>query len=495
MRRLALVATLALFTASCNGDGDVVPNPNTYQLVAPDVVDLRQDSTVALRSLGFVVVRNGTDTLPGASSTSLPRLSYFPENTDVAIVDPVGVVRGIGPGTTNIRVTGYDQEHVFTVNVREYRATSVILRALSNANGGARPVATRFDTATFYALPGNSNSTRLEGLVLVNNDTVFCNYCPTKNPARVNQRIVVIRSLDTTKVTVSNAGTPTSQSSTGTTGFGITPQDTTSTPVGVVMEVPSDDLADTVWLKFSLRPIDSIVVSPGSRQVPATFPSVGVVTQTYPGDTVQANIARSDVENFDANVTMRARIFSIPGTPGAGTASFITVSATSRPFLPTITWESALDGYLTINGVGGVVGMCEFIGRTGCVAPTRPASGGQSSAVRTQQARDSLVITCSDNGSGKRLPGLKVDGTPVSTPIRFNPPTNLPANRGFYRNSACPPVGGAPGPNIPMPGAYCTTADATDRFSTCTVWIRASITDPVTLRVITYYYRINIRAD
>jgi hypothetical protein len=498
LRHTAALAAVLFMASSCGGEDPALPNPNTYQLLAPQTVDLRQDSTVSLRLLGFVVVRNGTDTVPGITADALPRLSYFPENTDVAIVDPVGIVRAIGPGQTRVRVTGYDLETTITVNVRPYTATSVILRVLSGPNGGVRPIAQRTDTGTFYALPANSGSSRLEGLVLVGNDTVFCNYCPTKTPARVNQRIVVLSSLDTMLARVTNAGTPTSQSSTGTTGFAVTPVDTTSESVGIVMNVPSDGMADTVWLRFSLRPIDSIVVTPGSRPVNATFPSVGTVLQTYPGDSLSANIIRSDVENFDANLIYRSRILSIPAPPGtaAPMTTWISVTATSRPFLPIITWESALEGYLTINGVGGVVGACEFIGRTGCVAPTRTAGGGQNAAQRTQAARDSLVITCTDNGTGKRLPGLKQDGvSPVSTPIQFNPPTNIIGGRGMYRVSSCPPVGGFPGPNIPMPGAFCTSADATDRYSTCTVWIRAKVTDPVTQRLLIYYYRINIRLD
>ncbi len=508
MRRIALFTMIgATIVLGCGDDDTNSPaNPHSYQLIGPTQISLRQDSTVALRTLGFVVVKDGTDTLEGGSATALPRLSYFPENTDVAIVDPLGVIRGIGPGSTSIRVTGYDLETTLNVEVRPYPATQVILRVLSFPNGGARTVATRFDTGTFYALPSSSASMRLEGLVLVDTsvaqnrpDTVFCNYCAAATPARVNQRIVVLTSLDTTKATVTNATAPTTQagsSGTGSTGFGIVSEDTTSTPVGIVMTVPSDGKADTVWLKFALRPIDTIVVTPGSRPVPADPPSVGTVNRTYPGDTLSANIARSDLENFDANLIYRSRIFSIPATPGPGTGSFITVSSTSRPFLPTVTWESALEGYLTINSVGGVVGSCEFIGRTGCVAPTRTSAPPLSAAQRTQAARDSLVITCTDNGSGKRLPGLKQDGVnPVTSPILFNPPTTMVGGRGMYRNSACLPVGGFPGPNIPMPGAFCTTADAADRFSTCTVWIRATITDPVTLRVIRYHYRINVRVE
>ena len=513
-RTASLLVVCASIALGCGDDNNPVANPHSYELVAPtDEISLRQDSTVALRSLGFVVRRNGTDTVVGANATSLPRLSYFPENVDIAIVDAFGLIRATGPGTTRVRITGYDKELTLTINVRPYKATQAILRVLSRADGGVRATAQRTDTGTFYALPSSAASARLETLVIVDTatatgtlpDTVFCNYCPTKSgaAARIAQRIVTYRSLDPTKLTIANPGDPVTQAGTGTTGIGITALDTSSTPVGVVMEVPSDGLSDTVWLKLALRPIDTLIVSPGSRPVNATFPSQGTVLETYPGDNFSANVARSDLENFDANAQLRSRIFSIASPPrpngDAGTASFIDVDEDDRPFLPSILWESALDGYLTVNSVGGVVAPCEFIGRTQCVAPTRPSAPGAppiggTSQQRTQQARDSLVISCTDNGTGKRLPGLKADGvTPVTSPILFNPPVDLPSSRGILRLANCPPVNGAPGPNIPMPGAFCTTADATDRNSQCTIWFRASVVDPVTQRLIRYYYRINVR--
>jgi hypothetical protein len=51
----------------------------------------------------------------------------------------------------------------------------------------------------------------------------------------------------------------------------------------------------------------------------------------------------------------------------------------------------------------------------------------------------------------------------------------------------------------PYPGALCTHTSnnqnvaPTELTATCSVWIRATATDPVTSRVLTRLYRINIR--
>jgi hypothetical protein len=283
----------------------------------------------------------------------------------------------------------------------------------------------------------------------------------------------------------------------GTTDGLVTALDTSANYVGIEMFVPGDGMSDTAWVRLDLRPIDTLQLRPASRAVPSSATQTGTTMQAWPGDSVTANVVVSNVVNFGVIPLFRYRLRPHPvwpGTAAPGTITNNTVSAASRPFLPLVTYESALPDYLSISlTTGNVIFNCEYIGKPGCLAPTRSPNAG------TQPARDSLVIGCVDNG--KRLPGLKQNSTEsVGIPILFNPPANVmygsPAiNLSLLRTQGCPLVGGQFGPNIATPGAYCTSATASERLSQCIVWIRASFTDPATGLVRRYHYRVTARRD
>src|SRR5262245_60535410 len=114
------VMVAAAAVAGCGDDESTVPNPNSYKLIGPEEISVRQDSTVSLRTLGFAVVKNETDTVKGINANELPQqgLSYFPENIDIAFSNSLGIIRGVGPGSTRIKVKGYDQERIVNVTVR-----------------------------------------------------------------------------------------------------------------------------------------------------------------------------------------------------------------------------------------------------------------------------------------------------------------------------------------------------------------------------------------
>jgi hypothetical protein len=443
-----------------------------------------------MRDDGYIVEGTNTTTQP------LPRLAYFPENTNIAVVDINGFVRGIKPGTTNVRVVGFGSETSFAVEVTPYTATQVIVRVLSSPTGHVFPIAERKDSGVFWALPGQSATSRLEGIVLVGTDTVYCNYCQGLSPVREN-RIVAYRSLNPAKADVSNSTNPVVQ---GTTDGLVSALDTSANYVGIEMYVPGDDMADTAWIRLDLRPIDTLQLRPSSREVPSSPTQTGTTMQAWPGDSVTANVIISNQVNFGVQPLFRYRIRPHPvwpGTAAPGNPANNTVNASARPFLPVVTYESALPDYLDIAlTTGNVIFNCEYIGKPGCLAPVRSPSGG---AAGTQAARDSLVIGCVDNG--KRLPGLKQNSTEsVGIPIRFNPPANVmygsaAINLSFLRYQGCPLVGGQFGPNVATPGAYCTSATASERLSQCTVWIRASFTDPATGLIRRYFYRITARRD
>jgi hypothetical protein len=278
--------------------------------------------------------------------------------------------------------------------------------------------------------------------------------------------------------------------------------------VKIVMEIPGDSglvakWADTVSLKFALRPIDTLRLDPGTHRVSALerpgerTAEKGTTTLfqnvTWPGDSTAASVIQSANENFSLVASFRSRIRSVPAPPGTAnpTVSFITMQSTNaslityRPVLPIVTWESALPQYLSINSAGGVVAMCEYIGRNDrCLSPVR------ANNTATQAARDSLVIKCVDTPN-RRLPGTRIAVPPATTGLTIGPPI-LFNGPGTLNSISCPLVGGVFGPNVPMPGAFCTTANAADFSSTCTVWVRARATDPVTSKLLQRFYRVVI---
>jgi len=442
MNRLSALALLGLsLLAACNSESSTGVAATTYTLepVTADI-SLGQDSST---TLAVNVKRAGTDTtIKGV------RLVFTSEDYNIATVDGTGLVTAIGGGSTKIRVTVANATIEVPVTVRPHPATSVELTILTGPGGGLKSVDA--DTGTFYALPADPLSTRLKAVVRVGNDTVFCNYCTAKTPARVT-RIVRFRSLSPL-ATISNASNPMLQTSTDTTGQ-ITASDTASAAIRFVLEVPADKLADTVLVKFALRPIDSLGVRPDSNFFPTTN-GTGLQKMVYPNaDNVQANVKAASTTNFIVGLNFLSRVQNAPSPTGtAGAVRYIasrTYGAVTvfRPSLPNVTWESANTDYLDVNAAGSVTGKCASIGGT-CLAT------------------GSFILTCG--------------ATAGMMPAAF-------LGNGNYSIPSC-----SPPTTIPMPGALCTSTSGSDLAATCTVWVRATSHDQVTGKLLRSLYRINI---
>jgi hypothetical protein len=405
--------------------------------------------TVGQDSSAYAVIgvnRAGTDTtIKGV------RLTFDSDDYTIATVDGVGLVTGLKGGTTNITARLGNATATIPVTVNAHPATFVELTILTGPAGGALKSVSA-DTGTYYALPADPISSRLKGIVRVGNDTVFCNFCNVKTPARV-QRVVRFRSLDTTLATINNANNPTLQTSTDTTGR-ITAFDTTSTGVKFVMEVPADNLADTVTVKFSLRPIDSLGLRPDSNFFP-TANGTGLQKAVYPNaDLTQANVKASSSTNFIVGIDFLSRVQNPPTPAGAaGTVRFIPsrlfgTPTVFRKSVPNVTWTSANTDYLTINAAGSVTGVCASIN-----APCLTTG--------------SSVLTCTSTGGQMPAAFLGI---------------------GTYSVPSC-----SPARTFPMPGALCTTTSSTDLNSVCSIWVRATAFDQVVpTKLMTSRYRINI---
>jgi hypothetical protein len=302
--------------------------------------------------------------------------------------------------------------------------------------------------------------------VMVGADTVFCNYCTlpdtTRFPRRT-MRVVRFRSLDTALARVTNAANPKLQLSTDTAGR-VTPLDTATAGVRIVMEVPGDSAAggkwaDTVLAKLSLRPLDTLRVRPDSNLFP-TANGTGLSKQIYPNaDTIQANVVAATTTNFIAGLDFLSRVQDppTPGTGAAGTIRWIVARVVGgpevfRPSLPSVTWESANRDYLQINAAGAITAQCAQIGGN-CTAPATPST---------------WLLTCNSNSG--------------AMPADFT-------GEGAYTVPNCTPTKTI----TPFPGALCTTTNSNDLSSICTIWVRATATDPATGKLLRRLYRINIR--
>jgi hypothetical protein len=439
-RLLSLVGVAAAALA-CGDDDPSGSLTHNYSLVPPTpAFSVGQDSSV---TLGIKLVRDGDDTVPN------PSLIYTSSDVSTVRVSNTGVATGISGGSAIITVSGPGVSLDVPVEVRPYLATSVELSVLSGPAGGV--LATTHDTGTFCALPAHAGTSRLRAVVRVGDTVVYCNWCTAPT---VPLRLVRFRSLDETKATVSNANDPTATNQTS--AGQVTPQDTTSEGVRIVLEVPGDGLEDTVVVKLKLRPIDTIRVRPDSAFFPSTNGNQGLQYRIWPNaDTVQANIIASTTTNFNAGVTFRSRIQPLPNSFGGSnpSAQFIDIFPVGgvtvrRPNLPLVSWESANPAYLQINAAGAVVGPCAFIGGN-C-----PSAG-------------SSVLNCNSPLTG-------------SMPFNFNGQGNLTIPN-------CNPA-----KTIPMPGSFCSgTSNTLD--ATCTIWVRATATDQATGKILQRLYRINVR--
>jgi len=447
MHRISAIALVgvACMTVSCGDDSSGTTEPAAYTLTATTTpsIAVGQDSNT---TLVVDVKRAGTDTtIKGV------RFEYSSADYTIATIDGTGLVTGLKGGSTTVRAKLGTAFVDVPVTVRAHPATSVDLTILTGPAGGALK-SVDADTGTYYALPADPRTSRLKAVVKVGNDTVFCNFCNTKTPARV-MRTVRFRSLDTTKATINNANNPTLQASTDTTGR-ITPLDTSSAGVKFVVDVPGDGKSDTVLVKFLLRPIDSLGVRPDSNFFP-TANGTGLQKQIYQNaDNTQANVKAASTTNFVIGIDFLSRVQDPPTPAGvAGAVRFIPsrvggVATVFRKSLPNVVWESANTDYVDINAAGSVTGKCAQIGGN-CLAT------------------GSAILTCASNAGAMPAAFLGV---------------------GNYSIPSCNPT-----KTIAMPGAFCTTNSTTDLFSTCSIWVRVTAFDQVvTTKQMRTLYRINI---
>lgn len=442
---IALVGLACMLSACGDDSSGSTTEPGVYTLAATatPTLSLGQDSSF---TVAIDVNRAGTDTtIKGV------RLDFSSADYTIATVDGAGKITGLKGGTTNIRAKLGAAFVDVPVTVRAHPATTVDLTILTGPAGGALK-SVDADTGTYFALPADPRSSRLKAVVKVGNDTVFCNFCAVKTPARV-MRTVLFRSLDPSKATINNANDPTLQTSTDTTGR-ITPLDTTSTGVKFVVEIPGDDKADTVLVKFLLRPIDSLGVRPDSNFFP-TSNGTGLQKGIYQNaDNTQANVKAATTTNFVVGIDFLSKVQDAPAPTGAaGAIRFIPSRVIGTPIvfrksIPNVTWESANKDYVDINAAGSVTGKCAQIGGN-CLAT------------------GSAVLNC--NSAAGTMPAAFL-------------------GVGTYTIPSCSPT-----KTIPMPGAFCTSTSTTDLFATCSIWVRVTAFDQVvTTKQLRTLYRINI---
>lgn len=441
MRRSAIPFLIGLAVAGGCSDSDnngLSPNERYDLQTSQTAITVRQDTT---HQLAVTVVRGASDTI------SKPVITYIVDDYDIATVSASGVVTGKKGGTTNVRAIFNGDTLVIPVTVTPRPATSVSLTV--NFTGR--------DRDTLWALPGFPSGAFLRAVVLAGTDTVYCNALACANHATRTQRIVEFVSLDTTKATISNASATTANKNTR---GQVNARDTSANFIPFVLRVPADNLSDTVWLSFSLRPIDSITVRPDSFTVAATGTRVAYTS----------NVTRDSSIVLGVNLLNRldtAYSLSSTGVPGR-TRTNVTVT---RSNMPRVTWESANDNYAVVDNQGRVTGLRNtWLPGQGSTAAQRAATSDEPtcsaavfkiSATDTAYAYDRVLTRFPIPAN--YTPAVVATGCPATTP---NPtpggapiPTNVPANVAR--------------------GVHCTSSTASGT-ATCTVVIRATVTDPAT---------------
>ena len=149
---LLLVALVA-----CVGCSDSTsPRVTSVEVRAPE------DSVFFGDSLQFVAIATGD-----SATVASPRFIWTSSDTTVAVVDSVGKVLGLNPGTTTIRADFEGKSDVFTLRVtlqrvdngvsftRMSRGISPPLCAIAASGAPYCEPAGALDPATFTALPGN----------------------------------------------------------------------------------------------------------------------------------------------------------------------------------------------------------------------------------------------------------------------------------------------------------------------------------------------------
>ena len=448
MRRSATLFILGLVVAggcSDSDNGGLAPSQSYDVQTTMTEVTIVQDDTVRLP----ITVKRGDDV-----TIDKPVITYSVDDYSIATVSSTGLVTAKKGGTTNVRASFAGDTLVVPITVTARPATSVSLTL--NFTGK--------DSGTVGALPGFPAGAFLKAVVLAGTDTVFCNALACPNHATRTQRLVEFVSLDTTKASIANASATTANKNTR---GQVNARDTSSSYVPFVLRVPADNLSDTVWLRFSLRPIDSITVRTDSFTVAGTSTRLAYTS----------NITRDSTIALGLNLINRLDTTYSLSSTGAQVRTRTNVTINRTP--PRITWESANENYAVVDNQGRVTGLRNtWLPGPGQTAAARLASGDQP--------------TC---GSAV----FKTSATDVAyyydrVLTRFPIPSNYTA---ASVPTGCPQTAGTPPGDHPVPvnalrGVHCTSSTE-GPLSTCTVVIRATITDPATGATRRAYFNVVIR--
>jgi hypothetical protein len=439
MRRSTLFVLLGLAAAGCaeSGSADLGPDVNyDLSVVQTGGITVAQDDT--LRVTG-TVVRDGNVAIQS------PLILWTIDDLSIASIAPSGgtvLVTGKKGGSTILHGTFSGKTVDVPVTVTPRPATSVTLTF--NHTGQ--------DSATAFAVPALAAGAWLKAVVRVGNDTVYCNpiACGATVPPR-KQRIVQFTSLEPTEATISNTAATAGQ---------ITALDTTGNRfIGFVLSVPADGIADTAWINFSLRPIDSITVRPGTYTVPAA--NNGLTTLTYSSSFPRDSSILLVVDQQgrrDSTTTLAGR-----------TQANVTIT---RP-VPVITWESANDAYAIVDATGRVQGLRNTWATADIPAgPNNNPPGVACSNTPVRVTATDVVYNYDRVATRFPIPET------VSSPTTANPLNRVVPS--WVVPTGC--VAGT-GPATVARGVHCTHPQPTGTnpiptTASCTVLIRAKITDP-----------------
>ncbi len=446
MRRSATIFLLGLALIAGCSDDDGGAGPGAVYDLSTTTANLTvgQDSS---RQITVNVTRDGNVAITN------PRITYTSDDLDIAAVNSTGLVTGKKGGSTIIRANFNGEVLEIPVTVTGRPATAVHLTV--NFTGK--------DTDSVFALPGSGGSAFLRGVVLAGNDTVYCNALACTNHATRTQRLVEFVSLDPAKAVIANAtGTTAALNARGQ----VTATDTSANFVGFVLRVPADNIADTVYLKLRLRPVDSITVRPDSFTIAGTTDRAAYT-----------RIVKRD-SSIVLGVNMQSRSDSTYTLVAAGPRRTLQVLTITRPNMPRVTWESANDNYAVVDNQGRVTGLrSTWFGGTNALTndvPTCSAEVFKTSAVDVAYRYDRVLtkFPIPTNYTPAAVP----TGCPQTMPDPNNPtgpqiPTNIPVNA--HR------------------GVNCVTG-LTPETNYCTVVIRATVVDPATGNVERALYQVVI---
>jgi hypothetical protein len=480
MRRSLLVVALGAIAAvgACSDSsapiGELVYDYE-LQTLQDAGITLKQDTTF---QLAVYLVRDGIDTVPA------PRLTYVSDDYSIASVSSGGIVTAKKGGSTTIRAAFSGDTVAIPVTVTARPVTTIDLTI--NHTG--------LSTLTRYALPGDGRTVFLKAFVRAGTEIVYCNAIACADHATRRQRQVQFLSLDTTKATVANAsGTVAQLNVRGQ----VTARDTSSEPVGIVLRVPSDSgvadiWADTVYLRFSLRPIDSLIIRPDS------FVLAGTTTKVPYTSNVVAD------SSILLGVTLQNRtdsIISFQTTPGVGGKAVTTINVT-RAIAPVVTWESANTNYAVVDNQGRVTGVrATWLPST--MAPPAPVPPNTLPPLPPAVATD--IPACINQVF--RTTGTDVafwyDKVLTAFPIPSTGPWVVPTNG--WRDPATPQTTAvtndvmevcATSSGVPATvarGVNCSTQIVGTAGAFCNVVIRATITDPANGAVRRAHFLVTVR--